>query len=356
MPGNGFPSETKIGREIECVLSDRLPDGWSLASEFGTGNAHVDLLVEIWSPDGEKVSLAIDVRRTLEPRFVRSLVQGIPSLGGSIAKSVVPIAAAGYLSARTRELLREAGVGYVDTTGNVDINTSSPGLRIFTQGADRDPWPQNDGLQSLRGRGAAVAVRAIIDAAPPYGVRQLASMTKASAATLSRVLGLLEREAIITRESRGPVEAVDWRAAIRRWAEDYDQAGSNTPTAFLDPRGILALENKLVDAPFEYAATGAFAAQRFNPVAPARTAALYVDDVIEAAGQLDLRETDDGANVVLLEPFDRVVYERTVVRDGLRCVAPSQLSVDLLTGPGREPSQGEELLRWMGENEDVWRT
>ena len=29
------------------------------------------------------------------------------------------------------------------------------------------------------------------------------------------------------------------------------------------------------------------------------------------------------------------------------CVTPPQLAVDLLTGPGRDPSEGEELLLWM---------
>ena len=76
----------------------------------------------------------------------------------------------------------------------------------------------------------------------------------------------------------------------------------------------------------------------------------------KAADRLDLRETEAGTNVVLLEPFDPVVFERTTIRDGLRCVAPSQLAVDLLTGPGREPSQGEEILVWMKKNEDAWRT
>ena len=45
----------------------------------------------------------------------------------------------------------------------------------------------------------------------------------------------------------------------------------------------------------------------------------------------------------------RRVFDRTVQRDGPRCVAPAQLVVDLLTGPGREPSQGEEMLAWTGE-------
>ena len=105
-----------------------------------------------------------------------------------------------------------------------------------------------------------------------------------------------------------------------------------------------------------HAATGALAAQRFNPIAPARTAAIYVTDAIRAIDRLDLRETEAGANIVLLGPFDPVVFGRTVERDELRWVAPSQPAVDLLTGPGREPSQGEQLLKWMENNEDVRRS
>lgn len=66
----------------------------------------------------------------------------------------------------------------------------------------RPPWTP---LRSLRGRGAARAVRAIVDSAPPFGVRELAASTDVSAATLSRVLELLEREGIIERSHRGPV-------------------------------------------------------------------------------------------------------------------------------------------------------
>ncbi len=124
----------------------------------------------------------------------------------------------------------------------------------------------------------------------------------------------------------------------------------------LEPRGLPALEKKLRTTKLEYVATGAFAAQRFDPIAPASQAAIYTADAIEFIGHMGLRETEAGANVMVLEPFDPVVFDRTVDRDGLRCVAPSQLAADLLTGPGREPSQGEHLLKWMEQNEHVWRS
>ena len=119
-------------------------------------------------------------------------------------------------------------------------------------------------------------------------VRDLAAATGTSAATLSRVLELLGlREDIIARERRGPVLGVDWQAAIRRWAQDYDQSSRPTPsTAYLEPRGMPALEKALAGTGLRYAATGAFAAQRFDPIAPARAATIHVDDAYEAADRL----------------------------------------------------------------------
>ena len=351
------PTGVQVERRIERVLAERIPAGWSLRARRteSPGPYRVDLLAEVASPAGESAVLAVEVKRTLEPREVSRAVEQISVITADALPRAVPVVAAAYLSPRARAMLRARGVGYVDITGNVRIETATPGLFISTDGADHDPWPREHKLRSLRGRGAARAMRAIIDTRPPYGVRELAQSTGASAPTLSRVLDVLEREAIVTRV-RGAVSTVDWQGAIRRWAEDYDQTDSNTPTTVLEPRGLPALEDKLRATAFAYAATGALAAQRFDPIAPARLAGIYVTDPIQAIGRLDLRETEAGANVVLLEPLDSVVFDRTVERDGLRCVAPAQLAVDLLTGPGREPSQGEEMLAWMERNEHVWRS
>ncbi len=356
-PDKQPPTERQVARRVERLLADRIPSGWTLrARTEAPANRHrVDLLAEIVSPAGETAVLAVEIKRTLEPRAVFPTIQQISKIATRLSAQAVPVVATAYLSPRARALLRERRVGYVDTTGNIHIEASTPGLFISADGADSDPWPRDHKLRSLRGRGAARAVRAIVDTCPPYGVRELAQLTGASAPTLSRVLDLFEREAIVTRR-RGAVLTVDWQAAIRRWTEDYDQTGSNTPVTVLEPRGLSTLESKLRATTFAYAATGAFAAQRFDPVAPARLAAVYVTDAAKAINKLNLREVEAGANVVLLEPFDSVVFDRMLHRGGLRCVAPSQLAADLLTGPGREPSEGAQILKWMEKNEHVWRS
>ena len=359
MPSSKGPTETSIIRDAARALDARLPQGWTadidIGARIGDTELRPDAIVQLRSPDGQSVPIVIEAKRRIEPRTVPQIVEQVRRYCSVLSDVAVPVASSAYLAPRVRESLEALGIGYIDTTGNVRLETSSPGLFISTTGADRDPWPVRYPLTSLRGRGAGAALRAIVDNHAPYGVRKLAEISGVPAPTLSRVITLLDREDIVLRDPRGTVLAVKWQAAIRRWAEDYGQRTSNKPTLLLDPRGIPSFEQRLLESSLEYAATGAFAAQRFNPIAPARTASLYVEDPYEAAEVLGLRAVDSGANVTLLEPFDPVVFNGVTIRDGLACVAPSQLSADLLTGPGREPAQGEELLTWMQDNESAWQ-
>ena len=71
--------------------------------------------------------------------------------------------------------------------------------------------------------------------------------------------------------------------------------------------------------------------------------------------KVGLREVETGANVLVAKSAYDVVYERTSVVDGVFMVAPSQAAVDLMTGPGRNPAEAEELLAWMEANAGEWR-
>lgn len=359
------PTERRIANAVISVLRDRLPKGWTVrardqeARQLGQPPFRIDLRADVIAPDGRFCRFTIEVKQTFEPRMTETLLGRFGAAAKSEASARNLLLAASYLSPLARTKLADQGISYLDMTGNIRIEASTPGLFISADGADRDPWRQAGDMPSLRGRGAARALRAIIDNKPPFGVRELAASSGASAPTISRTLTVLERDGLVIREAKGRlsrVKRVDWEAAIRRWAEDYDQIRSNSISMYLEPRGIGAFERKLKASTVAYAATGSFAAQQFGPIAPTRLAAIYVENVDAAVKDLGLREVDTGANVMLIEPFDRVAFERTLDRNGLRCVAPSQLAVDLLTGPGREPSQGEEILVWMKENENVWHT
>jgi len=261
-----------------------------------------------------------------------------------------------FASELSQDRLRRAGVSYLDLTGNAWISLERPGLLITTQGASKDPSPPPRGVRSLKGAKAARLVRALCDWRPPVGVRDLAKRAGTDPGYTSRVIRLLEDEDLVGRDSTGQVKTVDWQGLLRRWSRDYDVARTNRAAGYLAPRGLPAFIGQLRRYGGVYAVTGSFAVPPASSVAPGRLASCYVQDPERAAEALDLRPVEVGANVLLLEPFDPVVYERSRQESGLTVVAVTQCAVDLLTGTGREPAEAESLLSWMAENEDAWRT
>ena len=90
---------------------------------------------------------------------------------------------------------------------------------------------------------------------------------------------------------------------------------------------------------------------------------IHVEDAEQAAQALELVPTETGANVWLLEPYDKVVFERTQAQPfgtarpviSVVAVAPSQVVADLMTSPGRGPQEAEALIEKMKGSEHAWR-
>lgn len=354
-------SETAALRQAEQVVARALPSDWSakVVQAPGRASGRREVSLRLRTQDGDTRDFDVVTKRSLNPMEANQLLddKGLdvrPAMRGP--KPVDLVVVAPYLSERTRMTIASRGANYVDSTGNMRIQSVMPALFIMMSGADKDPWFDNQPLKSLRGRGASRALRAVVDFPPPYGVRELASRADVSRATLARVVELLASEALLTRNARGRVIDVDWAGCLRHWSNYYNFSSTNRATAFLAPRGLFDVTTKLMKVKWRYAVTGSIAAQLFSPIAPARLGMLYVDDIETAVKSLDLREVDSGANILIAEPFDPVVYSRTIKRNDLVLAAPTQVVADLLTGSGRMPSEGEELLDWMKENENVWRT
>ncbi|HYN81308.1 MAG TPA: hypothetical protein VES88_07390 [Gemmatimonadaceae bacterium] len=260
-----------------------------------------------------------------------------------------------YLSPMARERLRTGGVSYLDLTGNVRIVLDRPALFIESRGADRDPAPPRVGSKSLKGSSAGRIVRALCDWKPPVGVRELARRAETDPGYVSRILTLLQGEDVVSRDKKGTVSIVRWKDLLRRWAQDYSVTGTNRSFALLEPRSVDSLLKRLITYKGKWAVTGSRAVPRAASTASVRTLSCYVEGAAEAAAAFGLREVEAGANVLLLEPFDSVVWQRTRKEGGLICVAASQCAVDLFTGTGREPSEAGALLSWMENNESAWR-
>lgn len=344
-------SESALISQVTQELRRQLPEGWTLRlqREPGERARRRDAVLELRAGK-ERSRISVDAKLRLDPGQLRRLLgTASPEPGQTLLLTC-------YLSRAAQSLLAERGINYADATGNIRLALRRPALFLRLEGASKDPWREPRPLRSLRGPVAGRIIRALCDLRPPFRVRELAQTLHTSAAMVSRVLDILDRDGLLDRESRGPVVAVDWEKLLRRWTEDYSFALSNRVRQAVALKGVPALVDRLRRAKTIYCVTGSLAAQAIRSVAPPRLAMVYTMDMVQLSDELDLEATDTGANVLVAEPFDRVVFERTSKREGLVCATLPQVAADLLTGPGRSPQEGEALIEWMKANEPAWRS
>lgn len=331
--------DNELLQEALKLVRSKLPKGWSLATGLDTS-------WDLQAPDGDQASMLIQIKNR----------PSLSSLGASPDQSEArgTLLISPFLSPAIRRELEARGVNFADLTGNMRISLSTPGLFIETTGAISDPAPLRP-KRSLKGAKAGRVIRALIDWRPPFRLKDLAERSLVDAGQVSRMLTQLEQEGLLTREPRGAVTAVNWEELIRRWAQDYKVTKTNAASYMLEPRGLPSLLTALRATALRYALTGSVAASMRAAVAPAALAMLYVDDRGAVADQLKLRPAASGGNVVLLVPKDSLPFEGTSRQQDLVWAAPSQVAVDLLTGPGRSSSEADAFLDWMQENENAWR-
>lgn len=360
MDNTTYPDNTPTPFEIQRRLQEQLPRTWRLDLQQTESQRGPDAVLDLRAPDGRRTTILVEIKRRLDPVAVSRVREQMRAwVGWSAMERPLGtfLVAASYLSERTRERLRESDLNYLDLTGNTFVAIDDPAVYIRTQGATKDPNKTARPMRSLRGVKTAQIVRTLVDVRPPLGVRQIAELVRTDPGNVSRVLELLEREDLVQRSPQGGVQQVDWAELLKAWSRDYSMTGSNRYTTYLDPRGLQNFLSQLRSLPsgMRYAVTGSLAAARLAPVAPARLGVAFVDDAAAAAAALGLVPAEAGANVMLLESKGDFVFDRSSSDEGVQYVAPSQAVVDLLTGPGRNPAEADELLEWMRRDENAWR-
>jgi len=346
-------SENTILARAVDMLRKRLPEGWSATLDVEPPRSvagDADGLIRVRAPDGREGTLVAEVRQRLDPRRATELAAEVTRWAGERPA----IAVAPWMSPSTREILGAARVNLLDLTGSVRLVLSDPGLFIAAAGAERDPWPEPSRV-TLRGAKAAQVVRTLCAGRPPVGVRELAEKAGTTPGYVSKLLGLLDEQAAVTRTEGGQVGAVDLERLLARWAEDAPLEARTTATTWIAPRGLSHLLRRLRTTNARYAITGSLAGARRAPVTAPRRVSVYVDDPEAFARSADLRPADSGANVVLLVPDDGYPLDGTWLDEGVRYAALPQVVADLLHGTDRGPAEAEALLAWMNAHGEVWR-
>jgi hypothetical protein len=358
MIANELFEETRLVDGAMSFLVNTLPSDWTVEqgpADIGPADRGIDGIIDVRSTGGGTCRIVVVAKQKFGPRDVDQLFGGLGRSLLTMAGRIPVLVVSPWLSELTRSRLAEQGVNYFDLTGNALVRIDYPTIFIKTDGAARNPSPTPRGKARVQGPKAGRLIRTLVDCAPPYGVGDLASSTGLALGYVSRLLDSLYEEGLIERGPRGRVDDVRYPELLLWWSQSYDLIRANKAASFIAPRGVRDLLNRLPTGEGRIAVTGSFAAVRKAPVAAPSLLVVYSGSRGAIAEQFGLISSTEATDVLLLEPFDRVVWERTEIDGDIEYVAPSQVVVDCLSGTGRMPAEGEALIRWMVENESSWR-
>jgi hypothetical protein len=342
---NAAPSDNVVLRQSVEQIQRCLPAHWTTAVSVKTNDLSA-ARVTIRTPAGTSAALAIAARRQLDPRLVPQVAAALKSTAADAFLVIAP-----FLGARTRERLAEEGLGYVDLCGNMRLVLDRPTVLVQMRGEERSPWAAPRETRSLHAAKASRLVRALVDGAPPFGIRRLAALAGTDPGYVSRLCDLFDREELVEREARGAIVAVHRARLVRRWAEDYDFSEAHRALAFAHPHGVPGALAALRTCGAPYALTARAGAAALLESALPSVVAAYVDNAERVAGLLGAAPAGEDAppNLLLVEPFDPFPLEGTWERSGLVYAAASQIVADLLGSPAPAPDQAATLLRRMVE-------
>lgn len=338
----------ELGRTFLDALDDKLPTGWrmELRREETVGDLRVDAYLDLTSPTGERSGACIEFKARAEPAEVVRLVPWLQRCGSAVL--VAP-----KLGTRTREILNEAGISWLEPDGDCRIALGS----LFIERLARGPRRRKAGgadtryVADLFSRGPLRVVRwLLMEPGRPWTLEDMANRTGLTLGFVSRVFKTLARDAYMDR-ARGDNRVRDRDALLDAWASAASPKDAvSERVATVSSTEILVQMIRGASSQPAYAITAEAAADRIAPFARYSRVEMYVDDVTSWDQSLGLTSVPRGGNLVLIKPSDAGVFDGTFERDGLQLVSRPQLYVDLM----RRGGAAGDAAAFIRERGELW--
>jgi hypothetical protein len=332
-----------------------------LADVLGLSTAN--LKVRQGTPSG--ADLVVDAGQTFVVEFksstsaapIAAATKQVLAHANRVHRHVVPLVAVPFMGQVGRRICEEAGVSWIDLSGNAHI--TAPGLRVIIDGKPNRFIAPGRPANLFAPMSSRIVRWLLIHAGQSLSQRAISRSTGLGEGFVSRLVARLENDGFLVRDDDGAVRAKDPALLLAAWREAYQFSKHRLQQGHVAARSGDALLRFVADAlaarGIEHAATGLAAAWALTHFAGFRIATLYLptDPSPALLEQLGYREDPRGANLWLVVPNDAGVFHGAVEKDGIRCVHPVQVYVDLKSHPERATEAAErlrtKLLTWRND-------
>jgi len=320
---------------IEEFLND-VPFIKVINSETPSNDAGQDYILHLETPFGRK-TIYIEISLNGQPRFARILIRKVNLLPDD--SKIYWIFVAPFISENTGEMLRAAGIGFIDLVGNCFI--SFAGLYIKKEGK-KNPYLSRHHFNSLFKKKASRVLRVLLSNTERYW--KIIPLAKEAQVSVGHAYNV--KEELLNREwaeveVRG-IKLNEPESLLQEWCNNYQFEGTKL-LSFYSLLKTAQLEKQIEevcrDLKVRYAFSGFTGAARLAPFVRYHRIHCYMENSIdELAKSLDLKSITSGENIILMKPSDYGVFYNARCIEGSYIVSPIQLYLDLkaLSGRGKE--------------------
>lgn len=334
----------------------------------------VELLADLVGADAAEVDVHVEVRDLLVDAIARlgrftfwlewagsgktaAVSQAVRHLDAACnGGEAIPIVAVPFMGEVGRRLCEEAGVAWLDLSGNARIDAE--GLRVVVSGQPNRYKPRGRPASAFAPKSARIARWLLMHPEQPSTQAEIAEATDMDRGFTSRIVSRLLEDGLVRRDDDGRLSVPDRALLLDAWQEAYDFSRHEILRGHVAARSGDGLLRKLVaelqEREVDHAATGLAAAWALTKFAAFRLVSLYLPvrpsaDLLSALG---FREEERGANVWLVLPDDQGVLHGAREHDGIRCVHPVQAYLDLASHPERAKEAAAQLRKVLLERRD----
>jgi Transcriptional regulator, AbiEi antitoxin, Type IV TA system len=259
-------------------------------------------------------------------------------------RDTIPVLVVPYMTPGGAEAADRVGLNWIDLSGNARVR--APGLHIRVQGHPNQFPSRGRPSSAFAPKSARIARALLLDPSRWWRQKDLVDATGLNDGNVSRVTRRLNDDLLLEQQGR-EFRPRDPDLLLDAWANDYRFSSHDIVTVHYSGNGIelaRTLDEQLTASNTHHAFTGLPAAWLIDEFARFRLTTVYVDaDPRDVAAQLDLRRAAKGANVQLVGPNDVGVFAGESDHNGVPCVSPVQVYLDLLQLPERATDAAEHL-------------
>jgi hypothetical protein len=271
-----------------------------------------------------------------------------------IEKDVIPLVIVPYMGETGRRLCEKHKIAWLDLSGNARIK--APGLLISVEGKPNRFKSAGRPPNLFAPKSSRIVRQFLIVTDRALTQRELSQAAGLDEGYTSRIVRRFEENGLLLRDKEGVLNPKDPGHLLDSWHEAYDFMRHHIIKGHVAARSgkelLYQVAGVLEKQTPAYAATGLGAAWLYTRFANFRLATFYLSHVPadELANEIGFREEDRGANTWLVIPNDEGVFHASEVCEGIRCVHPVQVYLDLKAHPERSAEAAsrmrQEYLKW----------